>query len=568
MVLDGQTQGYISSSSSMEDQLGLPDDLVERILQLQDTFNSVDADIDVFADPTLVDGACKLLLRISTIVICQEPHKYGQTDKLCLVRMYLHLCIGKDGTLKPVSACMSIIAALEFCMQAVANFRFLDPATGLFHKDRVEVTADKVSSIMKLYFYHNSNSASAHLQSLLSYGQVLAKDNSTSFHFLWNADLTGVKFGTKIILVERLPALVHDAQQQAMTLLRQLLLLPDSSPLMINLHKVRDHLHNTQPGYNFAVATTEEAQVEKVLCRAVAGSRCGTLLLMDHLCKEMEFDPDGTHSYLSKHDEFVKLLAVLIELSSGLPARGTELLSLQHTNMLLGPRNLFVHDSMVFTALPTNKGTGCQKVVPRFLPHVVGCWVVHYVTHVVPFVHLLHNATVKPITCLSQPDFALCNLCHPHIEEPVTPLRTGIAVSSPLQTDNHTNQCDSRAQRAAPAAQSRTTSGSSSSSSSDNHGSVVSWEHTFNLYEAQVRIQMRWTGFIWARCRKHRPTKAYLIRKRMKDTSPKTSSGNMSHSTLRQTKRAWRHPFEIAPWAHTNMVQHHLTGRRGHRCHP
>ena len=184
MVLDGQAQGYISSSSSMEDHLGLPDDLVERILQLQDTFNSVDADIDVFADPTLVDGACKLLLRISTIVICQEPHKYGQTDKLCLVRMYLHLCIGKDGTLKPVSACMSIIAALEFCMRAVAYFRFLDPATGLFHKDRVEVTADKVSSIMKLYFYHNSNSASAHLQSLLSYGQVLAKDNSEGFLLL------------------------------------------------------------------------------------------------------------------------------------------------------------------------------------------------------------------------------------------------------------------------------------------------------------------------------------------------------------------------------------------------
>ncbi|CDR98518.1 hypothetical protein [Sporisorium scitamineum] len=64
--------------------------------------------------------------------------------------------------------------------------------------------------------------------------------------------------------------------------------------------------------------------------------------------------------------------------------------------MLLGPRNIFVHDGCVFTTLPTNKGTGRQKIIPRFLPHTVGCLVVIYVCQVVPFVHMLYNVVVKP----------------------------------------------------------------------------------------------------------------------------------------------------------------------------
>ena len=110
----------------------------------------------------------------------------------------------------------------------------------------------------------------------------------------------------------------------------------------------------------------------------------------------MEFDPEAVQMYFTIHNEFTKLLAVLIELGSGLPARGTELVQLQHTNTLLGPCNIFVHDGSVFMALPSNKGTGRQKIIPRFLPHAVGCLVVHYVSQVVPFVHLLYNSVIEP----------------------------------------------------------------------------------------------------------------------------------------------------------------------------
>ncbi|KAJ1598449.1 hypothetical protein NDA14_000903 [Ustilago hordei] len=100
----------------------------------------------------------------------------------------------------------------------------------------------------------------------------------------------------------------------------------------------------------------------------------------------------AAHAYFALHNEFNKLLAVLIELTSGLPARGTELVKLQHTNTLVSQRNLFLADGHFVTVLASNKGKGPSKLIPRFLPHAVGQLVLFYIMEVVPFLHLLFNS--------------------------------------------------------------------------------------------------------------------------------------------------------------------------------
>ncbi|CDR87592.1 uncharacterized protein SPSC_03445 [Sporisorium scitamineum] len=209
---------------------------------------------------------------------------------------------------------------------------------------------------MSKYAYVNSNSASAHLQSLHRYGTVLAQDDSMPFTFSWAHDLSSIKFGTEEIPVDHLQALMHGAQQQAEKLLLHLCLLPPDSTLSINLKHVLDDHRNMQPGFNFAAISPELSMVSTVLVCTVPGNVPITQPLMDPYAGELEFDADATNVYFKVHNEFVKLLAVLIELGSGLPARGTELLQLQHTNTLSGLRNIFVHNGSVFIALPTNKG--------------------------------------------------------------------------------------------------------------------------------------------------------------------------------------------------------------------
>ncbi|SPO22253.1 uncharacterized protein UTRI_00931 [Ustilago trichophora] len=394
-VFDGVSFGYYGDSDQTE-HLGLSAHLDSVLQDLHDLYYGADADIDPLTDEDLASKAVPLLLQLSHLLVTQQPEVYGENDKLALVRLFLHLCVSADGTPIPVNAATSIIASLEFCCRAVLWQWLLDPEDGVLIERSAEEIAAEVDLQMKRYLYSTSSSASSYLQSLHRYGTVLAQDDGTNFHFSWQQDLKSVKFGTETIQVDRLQALMHGAQKRAEALLRQLCLLPEDASLALNLKHILDDHRNMQPDFSFVAASPELQSISSVLCRAAAGNVPAAQPLMDPYSDELEFDADAANAYFSMHNEFTKLLAVLIELGSGLPARGTELLQLQHTNTLVGPRNLFVHDGSVFTALPSKKGTGRQKVIPRFLPYPVGCMVVFYVAQVVPFVHLLHNAVLQP----------------------------------------------------------------------------------------------------------------------------------------------------------------------------
>ncbi|CDR98497.1 hypothetical protein [Sporisorium scitamineum] len=396
LFFDGNDAGYYGKATPYAHH-GLDAELEDALLQLRDFYCGVEEE-DGGANPVVTEEAEALLLQLSVLLVTQEPVDFGHTEQLTLSRLFLHLCVSADGTLKPVSAATSAIAALEFCIRSVLHEHLLHAEHGLLaHQDAAGKMAE-VDSILQQYAYHNSHSASAHLQSLHCFGSALAHDDGSSFAFHWSKDLATVTFGLEEIAVERLPALMHGTLQQADQRLAELRLLANAKEAnMVDLALVQDNICNMRPGFSVADACLEPPTLPSVLCRAVTGSApAASLPLLDAYSKEVRLDRTAAQAYFALHDEFTKLLAVLIELSSGLPARGTELVQLQHTNTLLGPRNVFVHDGSVFTALPSNKGTGRQKIIPRFLPHAVGCLVVFYVCQVVPFVHLLYNATVQP----------------------------------------------------------------------------------------------------------------------------------------------------------------------------
>lgn len=312
-------------------------------------------------------------------------------------RLFLHLCLSADGTLKKVSAATSDIAVLQFCFRSVLHEHLLNKEHSLLADNAASVQFAKVGQWLKDYVHNKSHAASAHLQNLHCFGKELAQDDSGSLEFMWSKDGSTVMYSLERTTVEELQHLIHQMQATASKLLTQLCLLADGKDHnCIDLARVRDHLCNTQPGFNVASALPEPLVLPSILCCVVVANAPASKPLLDPYSRSIKFNHTGADVYFALHNEFTKLLAVLIELSSGLPARGTELVQLQHTNTLLGPRNIFVHDGCVFTALPTNKGTGWQKIIPRFLPHAVGCLVVIYVCQVVPFVHMLYNAVVKP----------------------------------------------------------------------------------------------------------------------------------------------------------------------------
>jgi hypothetical protein len=94
-------------------------------------------------------------------------------------------------------------------------------------------------------------------------------------------------------------------------------------------------------------------------------------------------------AYEKKVDVFLRSLLLLVHLTSGQPARGTELLSLRHSNTMQGlHRNIFIDNGMVSTVTSWHKGytvTGSTKIIHRYLPNQVGELVIYYLWLVLPF---------------------------------------------------------------------------------------------------------------------------------------------------------------------------------------
>jgi hypothetical protein len=86
--------------------------------------------------------------------------------------------------------------------------------------------------------------------------------------------------------------------------------------------------------------------------------------------------------YLLKVDAYLERLLLLIHLTAGQPARGSEILSLRSVNTVNGHhRNIFVEGGMVSTVTTYHKGystTGNTKIIYRYLLKEVGEQLVYY----------------------------------------------------------------------------------------------------------------------------------------------------------------------------------------------
>jgi len=399
ILLDGELLGYFGDDD-LDEHLGTNDAFVKIIDMLQEEYEAAseqdfDTNLDVYTDPLLIKKASASIFHASHLLVIQEPSTYGELERLPLVRMFLHLCLSDDGTAHPVNVATSTLVNIEFAMRAIEHHYLLNNMDGVVANMSASNANDAIQAHMKRYLFRDSCSASAHLQSLLRYGTKLGKDGGGSLLFKWSPMRDAVTFGTDVIRVARLQAAVGGALFLAEGLLETLLLADGVLSKGVDLGRYKDNLRNMQPGYSFIQASALDAGLF-CLRQAAKGNGAPSIPLIDTSSNQPVFDRNAALQYFIKHDQFTKHLALLIELTSGLPARGTELMQIQHTNTLVGQRNLFLSDGHFFTVLASRKGTGAPKLIPRFLPYNVGILVLYYIMEVVPFVHLLHNAVLGP----------------------------------------------------------------------------------------------------------------------------------------------------------------------------
>jgi hypothetical protein len=186
---------------------------------------------------------------------------------------------------------------------------------------------------------------------------------------------------------------VHDTQQ----ILEALFLLgvdenrAEAVP-RIALDRLRDDPTNTTRGWSF-LKDRRNAEIlppnETWLLRRVIG----TDGLRDRFCtldssRNIIWDLKEFQLYLAQVNRFLESILLLVHLTAGQPARGTEITGLQHVNTVYH-RNVFVEDGLVAIVTSYHKGyacTGTTKIIHRYLPREISELLIYYLWLVLPFV--------------------------------------------------------------------------------------------------------------------------------------------------------------------------------------
>ena len=111
---------------------------------------------------------------------------------------------------------------------------------------------------------------------------------------------------------------------------------------------------------------------------------------------QIRWNEKGVEDYFRQVRRFKEGLFVLVHMTAGAPARGTEVISIRHENGQLSraQRGIFIDRGMVQFVTSYHKGYSASqkvKIIHRYVPKEVGELVVYYIWLIEPFVSILQS---------------------------------------------------------------------------------------------------------------------------------------------------------------------------------
>ena len=182
---------------------------------------------------------------------------------------------------------------------------------------------------------------------LRSYGMAINRQETRGGNINWVG--TTLQYQDIEFSMESLRSMISSLLNEARSvLLDQILFVQENRLPPINWANLRDNEGMSQPGWNFTMDPRNKSQftVDKWLFNHIYHSK------WDEYCmqKAPPFDwrNDRIKVWFTSVSHFLQLLALLIHITGGQPARGPELLSLLHTNSRSGSRrNIFIEDGLI-----------------------------------------------------------------------------------------------------------------------------------------------------------------------------------------------------------------------------
>jgi hypothetical protein len=284
----------------------------------------------------------------------------------------------------------------------IAQMLVIQRAVLAVEDGNVEYPADMLDDLRQRFLVQGSRSPFDWACKQRQVARRLASNMTAAGTIIWTEDCQKVVHHEVSLTMGGLRDFVAAQVQLAQKELNALLMLhPEESrsevipPLW--MYKLEDNHANNQAGWSF-LKDARNAEVLKC-----GGNGAGRWLLdrvIEHEWLSDEFlDLVDRHKvkwrrkrverYFRDVDLFLERLLLLVHVTSGQPARGTELLTLRHTNTSSGHhRSIFIENGLVGTVTSYHKGyniTNTLKIIHRYLPKEVSELLVYYLWLVLPF---------------------------------------------------------------------------------------------------------------------------------------------------------------------------------------
>ncbi|KAF6795410.1 hypothetical protein CMUS01_15927 [Colletotrichum musicola] len=391
---DEEDETATDNESDSDDE---PGEDLDKLLSLQQNTNNTNfedrptADQDNFG-PVLgnnpPENAVQDLILQLLYFLFTEEYEGGRSGSTLLVYFCGVLGISPDGTVfqRPKNYTKHL-SALIYCARLIIMEVLLPwkshPYAGYPARPR-RGQLDRLNEVRREKMCLGSQAPLGELISLRAYGRALSMSDGPSFRVNWSDDGKILRWDEHRLSMAQFRSLADDVLQRSDSAVDDLMYGWNPG---CDLSKVRDRMANTSQGYSFVSEPANNLHEAYLNL-----SQQVSLANLDGLLSANGWVQHKVRRYLESSDTLLKLLLLLVYLTGGQAARGTELMSVEHQNVSSTSRGIYVYSGTMVIVTRHHKSrhaTNNEFQVARFLPAAVGRLLYLYLVYIRPFSRML-----------------------------------------------------------------------------------------------------------------------------------------------------------------------------------
>ena len=342
-------------------------------------------------DPQDEDMLDSQVLHLSVLFLTHSDY-----DKKRSALLHFAAVLGfdpKKNTYKLPHQYSSTLAGLIYC----ARMLLFEHALPTTRRREFDDPLKELQRVRKKWLVDGEPSPFHTMNNLLAYCQGVGNDEGAVPRVQWSEDNMTMYHRGKPLAIAKLRDFVGGLIDSAEDLMcEELLFQADHSRVRgMDLTSLIDDMNESQAGYSFLSEKSNKllGGRARMMARLRASSAWEDMVSVE--TEGIQFSRKAIANYRKKAETFLEQLLILIHITGGQPARGTEITVLRHMNAQQNMRNIYVQDGRVMLVTRYHKAqalTGQLRVIPRFLPTRVGQLLVAYLADVLPFLQLLDVA--------------------------------------------------------------------------------------------------------------------------------------------------------------------------------